>query len=71
MNIAVINVKDLFKYIFKLFLAFFLILLLINGVKNIIKTKQNISIKEKIENNTSKINEKSFTECLDLTMSLT
>ena len=70
MNIAVINVKDLFKYIFKLFLAFFLILLLINGVKNIIKTKQNISIKEKIENNTSKINEKSFTECLDLTMSL-
>ena len=70
MNIAVISVKDLFKYILKFFLIFFLILILTNGIKNVVKEKQNLNIKETIETNTKKINQKSFTECLDLTFSL-
>ncbi|MBO4815666.1 MAG: hypothetical protein J5507_01730 [Clostridia bacterium] len=70
MNIAVINVKDLFKYSLKFFLAVFLILVLTKGTNSIIKAKQNVNIKETIELNTEKINQKSFTECLDLNISL-
>lgn len=65
MNIAIINVKDLFKYILKLCFILFVVLLIIKGIKSIVKIKNNINIKE-----TVCINEKYFLKCLDLNISL-
>ena len=70
MNIAVVNVRDLFKYILKFCLILFLILLITKGVKAILKIKETVNMKETIEENSSKINKKTYTECLDLSLSL-
>jgi len=66
MNIAVINVKDLFKYILKFCIVFFLLLALINTIKQ----KERVTVTETIKANTSKINKKVFTECIDINLSL-
>lgn len=70
MNIAVINAKDLFKYILKFFILIIIIILLVKGLKNIISLKQKDVIKETIKTTSKQINEYSFTNCLDLSMSL-
>jgi len=70
MNIAVINAKDLFKYILKFFLLIIIIILLAKGLKSIINLKQKDVIKETIETTSKQINEYSFTNCLDISMSL-
>lgn len=70
MNIAVINAKDLFKYILKFFLLIIIIILLVKGLKSIINLKQKDVIKETIETTTKQINEYSFINCLDISMSL-
>jgi len=70
MNIAVINAKDLFKYILKFFLLISIIILLVKGLKSIISLKEKSIIKETIETTSKQINKYSFTNCLDLTMSL-
>ncbi len=70
MNIAVINVKDLVKYILKFFIIIFLILLLVKGIKNVSGLAQKKEIKQVIENTSTQINEYSFLNCLDLSISL-
>ena len=70
MNIAVINAKELFKYILKFFLLIIIIILLAKGLKSIITLKQKDVIKETIETTSKQINEYSFTNCLDISMSL-
>ena len=70
MNIAVINAKDLFKYILKFFLLVIIIILLVKGLKSIVNLKQKDVIKETIETTSKQINEYSFTNCLDISMSL-
>ena len=70
MNIAIINVKDLFKYILKFFVIIILVLILTNGIKGIIDVKQTANITKVIEENTSKISNKSFTKCLDISIPL-
>lgn len=54
MNIAVINVKDLFKYILKFFLIISIILLLVKGLKGVSGLVQEKTIKQAIENTTSR-----------------
>lgn len=70
MNIAVINAKDLFKYILKFFAIIFIILLLIKAIKNIDKLKRENTFKQTIEATTERINKYSFLDCLDITISL-
>lgn len=70
MNIAVINAKDLFKYILKFFAIISIILLLIKAIKNIDKLKRENSFKQTIEATTERINKYSFLDCLDITISL-
>lgn len=70
MNIAVINAKDLFKYILKFFAIISIILLLIKTIKNIDKLKRENTFKQTIEATTERINKYSFLDCLDITISL-
>lgn len=70
MNIAVINLKDMFKYFFRILIIICVILFIIKGLKKIDTTKQEESIKETISNKTKQINEYSFLNCLDLSISL-
>lgn len=70
MNIAVLSIKDVFKYILKFFIMIILIVLLANIIKGISSAKKNVNIKETIDINTSKINNSSFLECIDLSLSL-
>ena len=70
MNIAVINAKDLFKYILKFFIIVTIIILLIKGLKTISNQKQKDTIKKAVEISSKNIKENSFINCLDLTMSL-
>lgn len=70
MNIAVINAKDLFKYILKFFILIIIIILLVECLKSIINLKQKNLIEETIETTSKSINQYSFTNCLDLTISL-
>ena len=70
MNIAVINAKDLFKYILKIFIIITIILLLTKGLKGTINLKQKDAIKQTIETTTKQISEYSFLNCLDLNISL-
>ena len=70
MNIAVINIKDLFKYILKFFLIVMLIVVITNGIKGLINLRNTINVKDAIQTNKGKINEKTFTECLDTSISL-
>ena len=54
MNIAVINAKDLFKYILKFFIIISIILLLVKGLKGVSRLAQEKTIKQAIESTTSR-----------------
>ena len=70
MNIAVINAKDLFKYILKFFGMLFVLFILIKGIKSIISLKEKTNIEETIKASGDKISKNSFLNCLDITISL-
>ena len=70
MNIAVINAKDLFKYILKFFLIISIIFFLIKSIKSIDKIKKENALKQSIETTTEQISKYSFLECLDISISL-
>lgn len=70
MNIAVINAKDLFKYILKFFAIISITLFLIKTIKNIDNIKKEDVIKETLETTTNKIGKYSFLDCLDISISL-
>lgn len=69
MNIAVINIKDIIKYAFKIGIAICLIYICMQLIKG-----QNIIGKEKIkkdlENEVQKISNNTFLECLDTSLAL-
>lgn len=69
MNITVINAKDIFKYIIKTIALIILIYICGKIFKNSDIIRQN-KIEEEIKKNSSKIKEYSFTECLDISISL-
>lgn len=69
MNIAVVNVKDIIKYAIKLLVIICIIYIcmqLINGVN----INRQEDLKKGIENGVEKINNYSFLDCLDISMSL-
>jgi len=69
MNIAVINIKDIIKYAFKIVIVFCLIYMcmqLINGQKN----KNQDNLKKEIEEGVQKISNNTYLECLDTSLSL-
>lgn len=66
MNIAVINIKDIFKYLIKLGVIFFLITVCIQ-IFNISKQDR---LKQEIVNKASQLDDFSFLSCLDLSISL-
>ncbi len=74
MNIAVINAKDLFKYILKFLAVMLILILLLKVLKNIKNINVNMNngevIKQTIETTSNNINKKAFTECLDISLSI-
>ena len=70
MNIAVINAKDLFKYILKFLGIVFILFLFMKGIKSIISLKERTNIEETIKASGDKIGKNSFLNCLDISMSL-
>lgn len=71
MNIAVINIKDVFKYIFKIGIIICLIYIcvqVINGSKTSISNQKDI--KEGLEREVEKINKYTFLDCIDISLSL-
>ena len=69
MNIAVISVKDILKYIIKTIALIILIYICGKVFKNSDILRQN-KIEEEIKKGSSKVNEYSFVECLDISISL-
>lgn len=69
MNIAVINIKDISKYGIKLGIIILLIYICVQIFTSLKISKQD-KIKEGIEQRVSKVNEHSFTECLDISIGL-
>lgn len=70
MNVAVINVKDLFRYILKFFVIVSIIFFMVKVLKTVDLKKQEDSIKENSNNIKKQINEYSFTKCLDISIPL-
>lgn len=70
MNIAVINAKDLFKYILKFFVIISIIFFLMKSIKSMDKIKKENAIKQTLEQTTKQISGYSFLDCLDLSISL-
>lgn len=70
MNVAVINVKDLFRYILKFLIIILIIFFIINLLKTINLKKQEVGIKENSNYIKKQINEYSFTKCLDISIPL-
>ncbi|MGN1271031.1 MAG: stage II sporulation protein P [Clostridia bacterium] len=70
MNIAVINAKDLFKYILKFLVIFSIIFFMVKILKMVDLKKQEDNIKENSSNIKKQINEYSFTKCLDISIPL-
>ena len=69
MNIAVINIKDIVKYLIKICIIFFLIYICMQVI-NLVKTAKKSNINENIENGIDKISKNSFTEVLDISIPL-
>ena len=70
MNIAVINAKDLFRYILKFLVIVYITFFMIKLVKTVDLKKQEENIKENGNNIKKQINEYSFTKCLDISIPL-
>ena len=70
MNVAVINAKDLFRYILKFLVIVSITFFMIKLLKTVDLKKQEDSIKENSNNIKKQINEYSFTKCLDISISL-
>ena len=70
MNIAIINAKDLFKYILKFLVIFSIIFFMVKILKTVDLKKQEDNIKENSSNIKKQINEYSFTKCLDISIPL-
>lgn len=70
MNIAVINAKDLFKYILKFLGIVFILFLFVKGIKSIISLREKTNIEETIKTSGDKISKNSFLNCLDISISL-
>ena len=70
MNIAVINAKDLFRYILKFLVIVSITFFMINLVETVDLKKQEENIKEYGNNIKKQINEYSFTKCLDISIPL-
>lgn len=70
MNIAVINAKDLFRYILKFLVIVSITFFMIKLVKTVDLKKQEENIKENGNNIKKQINEYSFTKCLDIAIPL-
>lgn len=70
MNIAVINAKDLFRYILKFLVIVSIIFFMVKLVKTVDLKKQEENIKENGNNIKKQINEYSFTKCLDISIPL-
>lgn len=70
MNIAVINARDLFKYILKFLVIVFILFLFVKGIKSIISLKERTNIEETIKTSGDKISKNSFLNCLDISISL-
>ena len=66
MNVTVINIKDIFKYLVKVIFFFTLIAYLTRYFAFPKFKKNNTEFKENIENETKKISQYSFTYCLDM-----
>ena len=69
MNIAIINIKDVSKYGIKLGVIILLIYMCVQIFTSLKISKQD-KIKEGTEQSVSKVNEYSFTKCLDLSVPL-
>lgn len=69
MNIAVINVKDIFKYVIKIGVLI-LMLYICTQIFMTSDVSRQDKIKEGIEQGVDKVNQYSFTECLDISISL-
>ena len=70
MNIAVINAKDLFRYILKFLVIVSITFFMIKLLKTVDLKKQEENIKENGNNIKKQINEYSFTKCLDISIPL-
>lgn len=70
MNIAIINAKDLFRYILKFLVIVSITFFMIKLVKTVDLKKQEENIKENGNNIKKQINEYSFTKCLDISIPL-
>ena len=70
MNIAVINAKDLFRYILKFLVIVSITFFMIKLVKTVDLKKQEENIKENGNNIKKQINKYSFTKCLDISIPL-
>lgn len=70
MNIAVINAKDLFRYILKFLVIVSITFFMIKLVKTVDLKKQEENIKENGNNIKKQINEYSFIKCLDISIPL-
>ncbi len=73
MNIAVISIKDIFKYVLKIGIIVCLIYMciqLVNISKNTSADINQNKLKETLDDGVQKINNYSFLDCLDISMSL-
>lgn len=70
MNVAVINAKDLFRYILKFLVIVSITFFMIKLLKTVDLKKQEDSIKENSNNIKKQINEYSFIKCLDISIPL-
>lgn len=69
MNIAVINIKDIIKFVFKLGIVICLIYISMQLI-NLKNFTSNEQVKKEIKNEVQKISNNSFIECLDTTLAL-
>ena len=70
MNIAVINAKDLFRYILKFLVIVSITFFMVKILKTIDLKKQEDNIKENSNEIKRQINEYSFTKCLSISIPL-
>lgn len=66
MNIAIINIRDLFKYILKFFLGIVIVWILLSLIKTIKNIPKKNEIKQTIQNKTISIGNMSFVKCLEI-----